>query len=253
MNHRIFCYFLILFLSLENIKCSPWDDYDFYVLAVQWGSTLCKTEGTICYEKLKKVPKYQMNIHGLWPSMLSGETLPDCNQDKEIPIVAKENSTVFQFMRKYWPSLKGEDETFWGHEYNKHGYCYNMRYDYTPEDYEKYFQKATTVFWENEIASLITDALGGDEDGEYAIDREDLTDYMDNKYGENTYSLRCTRIGGDYYLGEIRFRLDLDFNLTTDGKSQDSCPKGKLIHLQYWSGNENKIKILDEKENKKNF
>lgn len=228
--------FIIFSASLESFSSSIdeiWDDYDIYVMAVQWGSTLCKTGGQKCYEKMSPIPRHSMTIHGLWPSMSSGTILPDCNQGDEIPII-DDGSSLFLEMRKYWPSLTGANADFWLHEYNKHGFCYNMKYGEDGEDYEFYFKKVMEVFLENKINSLIIDLAGDSDDGEYVLPDE-FRDLMDEKFGENTYSLRCTNIGGLYYLQEIRFRLDLDFKFTTKGKSQESCPKGKYIHVDYYS------------------
>ena len=66
---------------------------------------------------------------------------------------------------------------------------------------------------------LIIDIAGDAEDGEYVLP-DDFKEKMDKKFGANTYSMRCTKYGGDYYLSEIRFRFGLNFKPTTKGKSQ---------------------------------
>lgn len=215
------------------LSADPWDLYDIYVLAVQWGSTLCLSKGETCYEKLRQVPRHSMSIHGLWPSLSSGKSLRDCNIEDQIDILDS-GSSVFLKMRQYWPSLTGTNKDFWDHEYNKHGYCYNVKYGTDPETYEFYFSKVLDLFFGFKINSLITDLAGDAEDGDYVLPDE-FTELMDQKFGANTYSLRCTKIGGYYYLQEIRFRLDLDFKLTTKGKSQASCPTGQYIHVKYVS------------------
>ena len=128
-----------------NLSTDPWDSYDIYVLAVQWGSTICITKGETCYEKLKQIPKHSMSIHGLWPSLSSGATLPDCNSDSLIDIIDN-GSETFLKMRQYRPSLTGTNKEFWDHEYNKHGYCYNMKYEIDEEQYELYFEKVFDIF-----------------------------------------------------------------------------------------------------------
>ena len=102
-------------ISQINVFTAPWDSYDIYVLAVQWGSTICITKGETCYEKLKQIPVHSMSIHGLWPSLSSGATLPDCNSDNLIDIIDN-GSETFLKMRKYWPSLTGTNKEFWDHE-----------------------------------------------------------------------------------------------------------------------------------------
>ena len=218
---------------ISSLSGDPWDTYDIYVLAVQWGSTLCITKGTTCYEKLKQIPTHSMSLHGLWPSLSTGVTLPDCNSGVQIDIIDN-GSETFLKMRQYWPSLTGTNKEFWDHEYNKHGFCYNMKLEEDEENYELYFKKVLDLFLDLKINTLITDIAGEAEDGEYVLPDE-FTELMDKKFGANTYSLRCTKIGGYYYLQEIRFRLDLDFNLTTKGKSQGSCPNGQYIHVNYVS------------------
>ena len=218
---------------IKGLKADPWDVYDMYVLAVQWGSTLCLSKGDTCYEKLKQVPRHSMSIHGLWPNLSTGSTLPDCNSGDMIDVIDS-GSDTFLTMRQYWPSLTGPNKDFWDHEYNKHGYCYNMRYDVDEEEYEFYFQKVLDIFFGFNINTLIMDLAGDADDGEYVLP-DDFNEKMDAKFGANTYSLRCTKIGGKHYLQEIRFRLDLDFNLTTKGKDQGSCPSKKNIYFNYVS------------------
>ena len=244
---KIYGFFMILFLLLNkslsktflnqnflrNLSEDPWESYDIYVFAVQWGSTLCITKGTSCYEKLKQIPTHSMSIHGLWPSLSTGATLPDCNSGDQIDIIDN-GSPVFLQMRQYWPSLTGTNKEFWEHEYNKHGYCYNLRHLIDEDAYEFYFKRVLDLFLDLKINSLIIDLAGDAEDGEYVLPDE-FTELMDKKFGANTYSLRCTKIGGYYYLQEIRFRLDLNFKLTTKGKSQASCPNGQYIHVNYVS------------------
>jgi ribonuclease I len=225
--------FLFLLCTPSIITADPWDTYDIYVLAVQWGSTMCLTSGETCYEKLKQIPRHSMSIHGLWPSLSSGASLADCNSGEDIT-VSDNGSNTFLTMRQYWPSLTSTNQYFWSHEYNKHGYCYIKKYEYDDQDYEYYFQKVLDLFFNYEINTLIIDLAGDADDGEYVLP-DDFKEKMDLKFGVNTYSLRCTKYGGYYYLSEIRFRLDMDFHLTTKGKSQNSCPTGQYIHVNYVS------------------
>jgi ribonuclease I len=217
----------------DILAADPWDTYDIYVLAVQWGSTLCLTKGDICYEKLKQIPAHSVSLHGLWPSLSSGAYLPDCNSGDAIDIIDTGTETFLK-MRQYWPSLTGTNKDFWDHEYNKHGYCYNMKYDIDEEKYDFYFARVLDLFFDLKINTIITDIVGDLEDGEHALP-DDFNDKMDQRFGANTYSLRCTKYGGKYYLQEIRFRLDLDLKLTTKGKSQASCPTGQPIIVNYVS------------------
>ena len=237
MHYNFYPLFLLLLLvsspkiTSTFLSNEPWENYDMYVLSVQWGSTICLTKGKICYEKFKQIPKHSMSLHGLWPSLSTGVTLPDCNSEEQIDIIDN-GSETFLNMRKYWPSLTGTNKEFWDHEYNKHGFCYNLRNEQMGENYEYYFKKVLDIFLGNKIDSLIIDICSDADDGEYVLP-DDFKEKMDEKFGENTYSLRCTKIGGNYYLQEIRFKLDLDFNFTDKGKSQNSCPINQYINVVY--------------------
>ena len=228
-----YIFLILISLPLISLSVDPWDSYDIYILAIQWGSTMCLTSGQTCYEKMKQIPRHSMSIHGLWPSLSTGVTLPDCNSGSEIAIIDS-GSDTFLSMRQYWPSLTGTNEKFWNHEYNKHGYCYLKKFKYDVNKYEFYFQKTLELFFEYQINTLIIDIAGDAEDGDYVLP-DDFKEKMDKKFGANTYSMRCTKYGGDYYLSEIRFRFGLNFKPTTKGKSQNSCPTGKYIHVNYVS------------------
>ena len=184
-------------------------DYDMYVFAVQWGKTMCVSGPSSCEEKIKIVPKNHMTIHGLWPNKKSGSRLPNCNQGSEISIV-DDGSATFLETRKYWPSLnQNANEVFWGHEYNKHGYCYSNKIkDF---DYKKYFAKAVNILKEKNINTLILDTFG-EQSGEYKVSLSTLKNKLSSKLGGNYFSLVCKKANGKQYLQEIRLALDLNFN-----------------------------------------
>lgn len=93
-----------------------------------------------------------MTIHGLWPSLLSGQRIPDCNQGTVIPIKDSKQG-VYQRMVVYWLSLMDSNEKFWTHEYNKHGYCYVQKEKYDAP--EPYFEKAMALYDELEIETIM--------------------------------------------------------------------------------------------------
>ena len=236
MNFFSFKILFILLISFPSLSLSidPWNEYDIYILSVQWGSTMCLTAGQTCYEKIKNVPRHSMTIHGLWPSSSTGKTLPSCNPGKDISIVDS-GSDIFLKMRKYWPSLNhNPNEVFWGHEFNKHGYCYLKKFNFDEKAYEMYFYKTLELFFNFRINNLITYIAGDADDGDYVLP-DDFITKMNKQFGENTYSLRCTKYGVEFYLSEIRIKFDMNFQIRTKGKNQNSCPNGKPIHVKYVS------------------
>ena len=214
-------------LPTLNLRAVP--TYDAYVLAVQWGKTMCVSGGSSCEKKLSNIPKNHMSIHGLWPGMKSGARIAECNQGAEISIV-DDGSATFLEARKYWPSLNNNANTvFWGHEYNKHGYCYSNRIkDF---DYKKYFQRTIDLLKEKHINTLILDTFG-EQSGEYKVSFKDLKNKIKNKLGGDYFSVVCKTISKKQYLQEIRISFDDNFNYIKTS-SGGSCNTGKDVIISY--------------------
>ena len=202
----------------SNLRAS----YDMYVFALQWGKTMCIDGNSSCNSKLSSIPKNEVSIHGLWPSLKSGAKLADCNSGSSIS-VKSDGSSVFSSMKSYWPSLTGTNEQFWTHEFNKHGYCYS-------KDYKTYFQKAMDVFKGKSFNKLVTKAVGS-HSGNYSISVSDLKTKLNNVLGGKYYGLVCKSYGGKKYLSEIRVTLDTNFNYIKSTLS-DSCSGTILIPYQ---------------------
>ena len=106
------------------------------------------TKQTMCYQKLKNIPKNQFSIHGLWPGNLTGEYIADCNGNLTTEMIdeakSKEGELFNEKMKKYWVSYSESDEEFWIHEYNKHGNCYTNKMK--QNDFVPYFKKSNVLF-----------------------------------------------------------------------------------------------------------
>ena len=130
--------YILLLIALASTLCfnlrSTKQNYDAYVMAVQWPNGFCSASK--CNGRDSVVAKNAMTIHGLWPSLKNGNRLNECTSGKKI---IDNSSSLFQSMRTNWPSLTNtKNVDFWGHEYNKHGYC--MVEEYGWSGYERYFQ-----------------------------------------------------------------------------------------------------------------
>lgn len=206
-------------------------DYDCYVFSVQWGRTMCIGAANSCLEKLKKIPKNTLSIHGLWPSYRSGAKIPECNTGASVPI-KDDGTSPFPDMRQYWPSLTAKgNEVFWGHEYNKHGYCYSaVIQDY---DYKKYFGKAIELYNNLDISNLIVKAVGKNV-GDFSISYEDLFRRLAKVLGGNFFSFTCKSSGGKQFLQEVRIGLSTSFGLTQFSLG-GNCSRKKPIYIIFQS------------------
>ena len=60
-------------------------------------------------------------MHGLWPERNDGSYPSDCPGAPAFdPAKLK---PILPALNRYWPSLNGPSDTFWEHEYTKHGSC----------------------------------------------------------------------------------------------------------------------------------
>lgn len=77
-----------------------------------------------------------ISIHGLWPDPESAcEYCTD-----EVFNTSKLSSSTLAGMEKYWPTCEsGSNESFWSHEWSKHGTCSGMTQD-------AYFSEGLSLF-----------------------------------------------------------------------------------------------------------
>ena len=211
----------------------PWDDYDFYIFAVQWGANYCQvsSDKDTCFNALKKIPLFTVSIHGLWPSMQDGSRIKDCNSGSYIEIV-DDGKDPFPKMEKFWPTLSANgNEYFWKHEYNKHGYCYNKREDFDVEEYKKYFSKAIEVYEKFNLGDIIKNVVGEvpTETKTITVSYDELYNGIRNQLGGDYFGLTCK----SGYLQEIRIGFNLDFELD-EGTFSKSCSGNiKLYFYKY--------------------
>jgi len=115
--------------------------YDMYYFTILWLPTSCLGKVEECKKRIEQLPvKNNFTLHGLWPSYQNGTETYWCNGDNDIKIEIKDKE-LLDFMNDYYTGSYHSKEYLWGHEYNKHGYCYNQRKELDPNEYEYYFKK----------------------------------------------------------------------------------------------------------------
>lgn len=169
-----------------------------------------------------------MTLHGLWPSLKSGNMLPECNTGKDIPISIADK-TLLTTMQSHWPSYTGPDEKFWTHEYNKHGFCYTNKSK--TEGYIPYFNIGMEIFKKNNLENFISELIDGSNEPEIAITTEELKVLVAKKFPDIKYNFDCKKSGAKSYLAEIRIYLDLDFNSFMPPKGRSDCPASQPIYI----------------------
>ena len=208
---------LILLISVYtfNLRQTK-QDYDSYVMAVQWSNGYCKANS--CGSKADHVYTNKMTIHGLWPSIKSGTYLKECTSGITI---TDNGSSLFQQMRKYWPSFSQPNTGFWGHEYNKHGYCMTEEFGWS--GYENYFKLVIDLYLRT-YKDLMTQAFPG-YSGTTTVTYENLKSAIQRVIPNATINMKCS----SGYITELYFYLQRNYMPSTSSRFSNSCKSGKLV------------------------
>ncbi|THH33249.1 hypothetical protein EUX98_g895 [Antrodiella citrinella] len=73
-------------------------------------------------------PADSWTVHGLWPDHCDGSFDEFCSPERESTNITgvlefNKEFEILAFMKKFWTDDTGNDESFWEHEWNKHGTC----------------------------------------------------------------------------------------------------------------------------------
>jgi len=101
-------------------------------------------------------PEDSWTIHGLWPDNCDGTYEANCDASREYTnisaIIGAGDPDTLSYMKTYWKDYQGNDESFWEHEWGKHGTCISTletkcysSYS-AQEEVVDYFQKTVELF-----------------------------------------------------------------------------------------------------------
>ncbi|KAI9725063.1 MAG: hypothetical protein M1812_000339 [Candelaria pacifica] len=102
-------------------------------------------------------PSNSWTLHGLWPDHCDGTYDANCDAARAYTnissiIQAAGKQSLLDYMNTYWKDYQGNDESFWEHEWAKHGTCISTLEpdcytNYVPQqEVVDYFQKAVDLF-----------------------------------------------------------------------------------------------------------
>ncbi|KAH8153779.1 uncharacterized protein LAJ45_01546 [Morchella importuna] len=92
-------------------------------------------------------PVDSWTIHGLWPDKCDGTYDANCDSSRAYTgiagiLTAAGQTSLLSYMQTYWKDYNGDDESFWEHEWSKHGTCINTL---NPSCYTGYTAKEELV------------------------------------------------------------------------------------------------------------
>jgi len=76
-------------------------------------------------------PADSWTIHGLWPDNCDGTYQQYCDTSREYKNItsilqSQGRDDLLSYMKTYWQDYEGDDESFWEHEFGKHGLLYTQ-------------------------------------------------------------------------------------------------------------------------------
>ncbi|KAJ2955327.1 hypothetical protein NQZ79_g8667 [Umbelopsis isabellina] len=171
-----------------NTCCSP--KYGLVVFVQQW----VENYG----------PDNEFTIHGLWPNNCNGGRAPNrgCDSSRAwnnvATILRNKNPNLYQRMKTFWPSYKGDDNWFWSHEWVKHGTCVSTLSpscygnEYTPyQDVIDYFEQVLFLREEYDVYGALN--VAGISPGGYYSSKA-MLDALRQGFG-NSVKIDCDRYG----------------------------------------------------------
>lgn len=168
-------------------------------------------------------------MHGLWPSHSSGKMMPTCNTGEQIKIES-DSSSIFTEMDTFWLSYSSGNESFWTHEYNKHGFCYATKYK--RQDPKVFFQYALDLFTNHKLDQIFIKAFG-ELHGEQAFETQDLINHVQKVVPGLKFGLDCSFHDKKQYLQEIRFYFDLTLQPYDVSHYSSDCHSDKVTYIQF--------------------
>lgn len=114
-------------------------------------------------------PDDSWTLHGLWPDNCDGTYEANCDPKRaysnitDILKAAGADETL-SVMQKYWKDYNGDDESFWEHEWSKHGTCISTLdpvcyADYQPtEEVPIFFNRTVSLFQSLPSYNFLSDA-----------------------------------------------------------------------------------------------
>ncbi|KAE8444070.1 hypothetical protein EG329_000938 [Mollisiaceae sp. DMI_Dod_QoI] len=102
-------------------------------------------------------PSNSWTIHGLWPDHCDGTYDSSCDPSRAYTNISAilqsyGKTDLLSYMNTYWVDINGDDESFWEHEWGKHGTCISTLKPscytgYTAqEEVPDFFQKTVDLF-----------------------------------------------------------------------------------------------------------
>ena len=217
----------------KEIKIDMVKEYNFYNFAFQNPRIFCYSrinDIKECLNGTKQFKNNKLTIHGMWPSILNKLVKDikycECNTGKQIQVKTDKYKDFYEKkMKKLWPSSFQNYESFWTHEYNKHGYCFNKRYNHSTDNYTYYFEKTIEFFEKSNLTNLF-EIISPEKSKEltFEYNKTEFINLVKKKTGITPYVF-CANYNNTQMVYEIQIALSLNFSYITNNNLVKEVPE----------------------------
>jgi ribonuclease T2 len=205
---------LLIISLLFTAALAQNNGYTYYVFASEWAGSICQ-ENSCTYTN---IPTNWFNIHGLWPTNAAGTGPENCTGPIFNPL-ALTQQTLAQ-MATYWSGLYSDDDTFYAHEWEKHGTCWQDSDGNQRE--EDFFTKALAVAHQVDVYAAL--ATGGVTPRSEPYTYDDIKNALNTAFGD--VMVQCQSDN----LNEVQVCLDLKYNPMNCPNATISCNENIYYH-----------------------
>ncbi|KKZ63582.1 ribonuclease T2 family protein [[Emmonsia] crescens] len=188
-------------------------------------------------------PTDSWTIHGLWPDNCDGTYDQYCDRSREYSNItsimnARGRAQVLNDMTIFWKDYKGNDESFWAHEWNKHGTCISTMEvacysEYYPqEEVADYFQKTVDLFKQvNTYQTLEAAGIVPDSSKQYELSQ--IQAAISAKHGQQvTLNCKNGQLNEVWYFWNVKGSTQTgEWISTSPAGSGSSCPKTGIKYM----------------------
>ena len=192
-------------------------------------------------------PDDSWTLHGLWPDNCDGTYEANCDPRRaytnitEILQAAGADETL-EIMQKYWKDYKGDDESFWEHEWSKHGTCISTLdppcyADYQPtEEVPIFFNRTVSLFQSLPSYDFLSEA-GITPSTSKTYTSAEIQAALSKHHGQEVY-LGCSggALNEIWYFFNVRGTLEAGSFEASVPLAKSKCPATGVKYLPKRSG-----------------
>ncbi|KAJ5241554.1 Ribonuclease T2 [Penicillium citrinum] len=188
-------------------------------------------------------PTDSWTMHGLWPDNCDGTYESNCDDTRAYTNItdilkAQDRADLLSYMDKYWLDIDGDNESFWAHEWGKHGTCVNTikpscYSNYSPqEEVGAYFEKTVDLFKGLDTYKALSSAGITPNDSKTYTLKEIQSALSKAHDGAEVYlGCKSGKLNEAWYFFNVRGNAIDGKYQAADSLTKSSCPSSGIKYL----------------------